>query len=136
MNDQKTLIEDLICFGSRYDLESCSLAAKVIAEQEKLIRKLQSENESGRATISQLKERVALLESSRAKEAETASAMIGLEKATRDELERFKKDWSVLRSESGVLDRENKNLRADLERAQAEAKRLREASASKPSTAD
>ena len=44
MNDQKTLIEDLICFGSRYDLESCSLAAKVIAEQEKLIRKLQSEN--------------------------------------------------------------------------------------------
>ena len=120
MSDQKTLIEDLICFGSRYDLESCSLAAKVIAEQENLIRKLQSENESGRATISQLKERVALLESSRAKEAETASAMIGLEKLARDELERFKKDWSVLRSESGVFERENKELRDEVKRLEQE----------------
>ena len=182
MNDQKTLIEDLICFGSRYDLESCSLAAKVIAEQEKLIHKIQSENESGRATISQLKERVALLESSRAKEAQTADAMIGLEKAARNELERFKEDWLVLRSELCELDRENKNLRACLERVKpfvallwesldeilnysggadsalddpyvlnradealssasgpdllAELNRLREASASKPSTAD
>lgn len=51
MNDQKTLIEDLICFGSRYDLESCSLAAKVIEEQEKLIRKLQSENKNLRADL-------------------------------------------------------------------------------------
>ena len=45
MNDQKTLIEDLICFGSSYDLESCSLAAKVIVEQENLIRKLREQNE-------------------------------------------------------------------------------------------
>ena len=105
MNDQKTLIEDLM-------------------------------NESGLATISQLKERVALLESSRAKEAETASAMIGLEKAARNELERFKEDWLVLRSELGELDRENKNLRADLERVQPFVALLWEASASKPSTAD
>ena len=29
MSDQKTLIEDLICYGSRYDLESCSFAHAV-----------------------------------------------------------------------------------------------------------
>ena len=90
-----------------------------MSDQENLIRKLQSENESGRATISQLKERVALLESSRAKEAQTADAMIGLEKATRDELERFKKDWSALRSESGVFEREIKELRDDVKRLSA-----------------
>ena len=49
-----------------------------MSDQENLIRKLQSENESGRATISQLKERVALLESSREKEAQTANAMIAV----------------------------------------------------------
>ena len=75
MSDQKTLIENLICYGSRYDLESCSLAAKVIAEQENLIRKLRSENESGRATISQLKERVALLEAARARRDECRLAL-------------------------------------------------------------
>ena len=52
-----------------------------MSDQENLIRKLQSENEAGRATIGQLKERMALLESSREKESQTANATIGLEKA-------------------------------------------------------
>ena len=96
VDDIKKLIEDLRGLHAACGEETYRNAADAL-------ERLSAENADLRARLEQA-------------ERDAASAVIGLEKLVRDELERFKKDWSVLRSESGVFERENKELRDEVKR--------------------